>query len=75
MCSSDLWQENPNVRAIHRRLGRWFGKASQFPCFDCGKKAHDWSNENGNYTDDIKDYRPRCRSCHVKKDKNWIKKN
>ena len=68
------WCENPSKLTLHRRLHRKIGKASQFPCVDCGRPAKDWSCEKGKYTDKICDYKPRCRSCHVKKDKNWIKK-
>jgi hypothetical protein len=57
-----------SLLTIHKRLHRKFGPASRFPCADCGKKARDWSNETGRYTDRIEDYKPRCRSCHVKRD-------
>lgn len=68
------WSNNPTILTLHKRLHRQIGKASNYLCIDCGSKALDWSNETGNYTFNIKDYSPRCRSCHVKKDKNWIKK-
>lgn len=67
------WSMKPNLLTLHKRLHRKHGPASKFACADCGKPAHDWSNETGKYTDDIKDYKPRCRSCHVKRDKNWLK--
>lgn len=68
------WSEEPTKLTLHKRLYRKHGKASAHDCVDCGNKAKDWSNETDNYTDNIDDYRPRCRSCHVKKDKNWLKK-
>ena len=68
------WSNNPNKLTIHKRIHRKFGKAADFLCINCGKKARDWSSENGKYSNHIKEYKPRCRSCHVKKDKNWIKK-
>lgn len=69
------WKSKPNLLTLHKRLHRKYGPASQFSCADgCGRQARDYSNETGNYTDDIADYRPRCRSCHVKRDKNWVKK-
>lgn len=69
----DHWRWNKDLKtlskvSIHRRLHRKYGPASNFKCIDCDKKALDYSNEEGNYTDDIKDYKPRCRSCHLKKD-------
>ena len=67
------WQEFPNKDILHRRLHRKYGRASIHKCVDCEESARDWSNETGNYTDDIKDYLPRCRSCHIKKDEGWKK--
>lgn len=63
------WKKNPTKLAFHKRLHRKLGKASQFKCVDCGKRALDWSNEKGKYTQNEKDYKPRCRSCHCIKDK------
>jgi hypothetical protein len=68
------WAVNPSILALHKRIHRRFGKASNKKCIDCNKKAHDWSSNTGKYSSKITDYSPRCRSCHVKKDKNWIKK-
>ena len=68
------WKKDPSKLTLHKRLHRKYGPAKQFKCFDCKKIAKDYSNETGKYTDRIEDYVPRCRSCHVKKDKNWIKK-
>jgi len=66
------WNYNPNPSklALHKRLYRKYGKASEKLCVDCGKTAKDWSNETGLYTDKLEDYVPRCRKCHIKKDKN-----
>jgi DNA-directed RNA polymerase subunit RPC12/RpoP len=69
------WSNEPNKLAIHKRIHRKLGKASEYKCIDCGKTALDWSNNKGTkYSLDFSDYVPRCRSCHVKKDKNWTKK-
>jgi hypothetical protein len=71
------WRFNPNptVLTMHRRLHRNFGKASDHACVDCGAPAKDWSLEGEIYTDNIEDYRPRCRSCHVKYDMTEERKN
>ena len=69
-----MWNDKPNLITLHKRLHRKYGPASRYKCADCGKKARDYSNETGKYTDKIEDYKTRCRSCHVKKDKNWVKK-
>jgi len=63
------WDSHPTKLAFHKRLHRKYGKASNFKCVDCGKKARDWSNEKGKFTLNEKDYKPRCRSCHCKMDK------
>ncbi len=64
------WSEKPTILTIHKRIHRKLGKASVLKCVDCGKKARDWSNENGTeYSTNINNYKPRCRSCHVKKDR------
>ncbi len=67
------YSETPSKLALHKRLYRKYGKAAEKNCVDCGKQARDWSNETGKYTDDIRDYVPRCRKCHTKKDENWKK--
>ena len=67
------YRENPSILALHKRLYRKYGKAAEQKCVDCPKQARDWSNETGIYSDDIKDYLPRCRKCHINKDENWKK--
>lgn len=62
------WNYNPNpsVLTLHRRIHRKHGAASLRKCVDCGSKARDWSLKAGHsYSDDIEDYEPRCRRCHV----------
>lgn len=63
------WRYNPNpsILALHKRIHRKFGKASAHKC-KCGKQAVDWSLNGEVYTDKIKDYTPRCRSCHIRYD-------
>lgn len=73
----------PTLGAIHRRLYRTRGKATEFACVDCGGPARDWSYNNADpaqlteerdgtpiaYSLDLDNYDPRCRSCHRKFDK------
>lgn len=67
------WGKEPTKSALHKRLYRKHGKASQYQCNDCDRSACDWSNETGNYTDNLADYVPRCRKCHVAYDQIWLK--
>lgn len=67
------WSEKPTLAALHYRIRTKYGKATNHKCADCEGSAVDWSNE-GNYTDNIEDYKPRCRKCHVAKDEAWKKK-
>lgn len=69
------WVEKPSKLALHKRLHRKYGPAKNHICKRCERQAHDWANTTGKYTDQLKDYAPLCRSCHVKMDKNWLKKS
>jgi hypothetical protein len=62
------WNNNPSILTLHRRIHRRHGKAKWHNYSDCGKPAVDWSNDKKEYSDNIEDYSPRCRSCHIKKD-------
>ena len=59
------YNEKPSVLALHRRIHKKYGKASAHKCVDCPKQALDWSLDGTVYTDNIEDYSPRCRSCHL----------
>lgn len=59
-----------SYRGRHFRVARKRGPASQFPCVNgCGREAQDWSQIHGTTGEDPAHYEPRCRSCHVKYDK------
>lgn len=62
------WTDAPSILTLHKRIHRRHGAAKQHKCVDCGAQARDWSLNGTVYTDDIKDYSPRCRSCHIKRD-------
>jgi hypothetical protein len=66
--------------AAHQRIKAELGKASNYPCKDCGEQALDWSlSHDGNeiyigtglhgfsraFSMDIYSYEPRCRRCHM----------
>lgn len=70
------WCDKPNLLTLHKRIHRKHGAAKKHPCSKCKvRQAHDWANVTGKYTANVEDYAPMCRSCHVKLDKNWIKKS
>lgn len=62
------WSDKPNKLALHKRIYRKHGRAKDRKCAKCSNQANDWANVTGNYSDDIKDYLPLCRSCHMKLD-------
>jgi hypothetical protein len=56
--------------ALHSRLTRWRGQASQHQCVRCPAPARDWAQvhtEDG--TDVWTDYVPMCRRCHMAYDR------
>lgn len=63
--------EAVGIGSLHRRIERLRGKASDHACVEgCGRQARDWSfKEPTGHSTDPADYEPRCRSCHVKRDR------
>lgn len=67
--------------AVHRRLHRYRGKASDHQCQQCSAQAEDWaySRQDPNelmdeatgfpYSTDLKQYWPLCRPCHYRLDR------
>lgn len=56
---------------IHVRLQRERGNAKDKFCIWCGTPAHDWALQNAEgrkYSEDLSDYAPMCRPCHLKLD-------
>lgn len=72
----------PSYTAAHTRVYRSRGRASDYPCVDCGGEAEEWSYDStgvrehealrGNsllkYSSDLDSYSPRCVPCHRKLD-------
>ena len=69
--------------AVHQRIIREYGKASDYACIDCGDYARDWAYMHDDpdaitsyatgsyghaYSLDPDSYQPLCRSCHLKFD-------
>ena len=65
------WTGNKaSYSARHQRLHAERGSAQQHPCVDCSGPALEWSQVTGSSGLDVyKDYQPRCRSCHMRYDK------
>ena len=65
---------DPGYHAVHHRLYRDRGLASQHECVDCGEQAFHWSYDHteitplhspkGDYSTDQTKYQPRCALCH-----------
>lgn len=70
--------EAVTYRALHKRLERQNGPATLHSCFDCGKRAAQWSYQGGDsgerverglaYTPNMDAYVARCVSCHKRLD-------
>jgi len=55
--------------AVHLRLRRERGRASEYACVDCGEAAEEWSfDEPSGYSVDLSRYAPRCIRCHREHD-------
>lgn len=52
----------------HKRNIKLMGHPSKYNCVDCEDKATVWSQVHGTQGQELKDYRPRCRSCHYQYD-------
>lgn len=69
------WSKNPSILTLHRRIHRKYGSAKSKYCVrKCGRVAKDWALKEGKtYSDNIHDYEPLCRKCHIAQDKHWSK--
>lgn len=68
-----LWKgENAGYSSIHCWVRRWFGKAKE--CELCGvfnkTKRIEWSNKDGLYSRDRKDWQQLCVKCHSAYDRD-----
>ena len=67
------WNKKASKLTLHKRIHRKYGPARKHQC-ECGNKANDWAFiGRGEYTDKREDYKPMCRSCHMKLDKHCEK--
>jgi len=65
------FDENPNVRAIHKWINRIYGRANRCENVKCEGKAkkYDWALIRGKeYKRSRRHFKQLCRSCHVKYD-------
>lgn len=74
--------EHPSYQALHDRLRRYRGRASEHTCVGCGGQAQDWAYDHSDpgqlvtkvgkkqiaYSTDLSRYQPMCRSCHHRLD-------
>lgn len=63
-------------RALHMWVEQWRGKPNK--CEQCKSevaKRYDWANKSGEYIRNLNDWIRLCRSCHVKRDKCWLKRS
>ena|SRR3990167_9457645 len=65
-----LWKDGKvGYKSLHEWIGVNWGKAKEFICTHCIKRALDWANVNGIYNRERENWMPLCRSCHKKFDK------
>ena len=64
------WNDKPSILALHKRIHRKHGAAKLRPCArECGRMANDWALKIGReYSDNVNDYEPLCRKCHIAQD-------
>lgn len=74
--------ERPSYQALHDRLRRYRGRASEHRCVECGGQAQDWAYDHSDpeavvtkvgkkriaYSTDLSRYQPMCRRCHIQFD-------
>jgi hypothetical protein len=70
------WIENPTYNAVHRRLRKYRGKATEHLC-GCGAQAQAWAyvgvrDGDRPYSTNLDDYKPMCWPCHVEYDRNQL---
>lgn len=66
--------DNATYNGVHLRLAAQRGRATEYPCVDCGDLAFEWSYNNsheqerrdsiGRYSTNLDAYDPRCVRCH-----------
>lgn len=86
--SNPSWRgENVGYPAVHARLRRLQGPASDHTCITCGSAAEEWAYQHTApderiseatglpYTTDLAHYAPMCLSCHHQFDKmhGWVR--
>lgn len=72
-----------DYKTAHRQVRDARGKASEHPCYKCGKPAKDWAYQYPEtssppptdpkgrpYSGDVMDYAPMCFGCHVTFDRS-----
>lgn len=72
------WLSEPTYTAVHQRLARLRGPASEHTC-PCGQPAAQWAymgdrqpDERAPFSEDLWEYAPRCTSCHKRFDLSAI---
>lgn len=55
---------------LHWRLRAYRGPAKRLKCVHCAERAMDWARLHDTDGEDIRDYIPLCRKCHIAYDKS-----
>jgi hypothetical protein len=60
--------QDAGYKSRHKRVYRARGSAKSHACDECGNPARDWARIHERDGLDPYDYRPLCRSCHIRYD-------
>lgn len=80
-----LREQSTTYQAVHKRIRRERGPASEHVCARCGQQARDWAYDHTDpnelttqwygktvaYSPDVDHYVPLCRLCHYRMDNRY----
>lgn len=65
-----LWKDGQvGYSSLHEWIAVNWGKAKEYVCELCPKRALDWANKTNTYDRNRENWMTLCRSCHKKYDK------
>lgn len=62
---STLVVDTPRYKWVHLKIRNKYGCAIDYYCDECEGPASDWAHIHGTDPENIDNYKPMCRSCHM----------